>query len=710
MTVKELTKINEQWFMQHNEYQMLHYTMFNYALLKRIMYSYQRGRGSENSINNAWIMLDTETSKERQNPVDPKGRVIPVQNYVCAWTISIRAYHQNIATLYGSRPSEAVACVSQIANSMRGFETVLYVHNLAYDWTFLRKFCFTEWGHPESQLNVKSHYPIYIKWDNGITFKDSYILAQRSLEKWATDLNVEHKKAVGAWDYEKIRDQSGNFSADELRYIECDTLAGVECLDTLAGQLNKCIYSIPYTATGIPREHVRKLASENKFREQFKRMAPTYEQYCKLLKVYHGGYTHANRHIVNYTIRDIVKCLDFASSYPFCLLAYKFPMEKFTPMRNCEVSDILTCSESYAFMFKLVLDNVRLKDDDIPMPALQYSKAVKTVNAVLDNGRILCADYVEIYLTEVDLEAIDNQYIWDSAICCEVEFSAKEYLPRWFTDYVYECFINKTKLKGGDPVAYALAKALINSLYGMLVQRSIRDTIMEDYLTGEYTHLPQDEEQLYQKYLDSRTSVLPYQWGVWVTAYAQRNLFRLGSCCDEWLYSDTDSCYSATWNMDKVEAYNNDCKRLLIAQGYTAVEHDGREYWLGVAEVDGIYSEFKTQGAKRYAVRYADVPENAEGKRGKLAITVAGVPKKKGALALNDDITNFKTGFVFPGTITGKKEHTYFTVDSIYDKNNIEYGDSIDLTPCDYTLDCIELVDWFALFYDDIEVQVYEDN
>ena len=57
------------------------------------------------------------------------------------------------------------------------------------------------------------------------------MLAQKKLEKWADDLEVEHKKAVGKWDYSKFRNQEGNeFTPDELEYIEHDTLAGVECL------------------------------------------------------------------------------------------------------------------------------------------------------------------------------------------------------------------------------------------------------------------------------------------------------------------------------------------------------------------------------------------------------------------------------------------------------------------------------------------------
>lgn len=709
MTKQELTKINENYFRNEHSYTRVLFTLFNYQTLKRIMYAYKNGRGQNNSVNDCWIMLDTETSKEHKNATyieDGKTKYKPVQNYVCAFTISIRAYHTNIVTLYGSKPSDAVRALQWVLNALRGHETIVFIHNLAYDWVFLRKFLFSEFGHPDSQLNTKSHNPIAIRWtDTGLTLRDSYILAQRRLEKWADDLDVPHKKAVGKWDYDLIRDQEGDFTDDELDYIECDTLAGVECLDALATSLNKDVWNLPYTATGIPREQVRKLASANKWRPHFKKLVPTLEQFKKLLKVYHGGYTHANRHRIDQIIKALIICLDFTSSYPYCLIAFKYPMEQFTAVPNCSAEDILRVSNRYACMFKLTLVNVRLKDDKIAMPALQYSKCEKSVNECSDNGRILCADYLEIYLTEIDLLTIVEQYEWDRHICSEVEVAYKEYLPRWFTDYVYECFVNKTQYKDGDPVLYSLAKAKLNSLYGMCVQRSIKEVINEDYESGEYFTPEFDEEAEYEKYTNKRSSVLPYQWGVWCTAYAMRNLFVLGGCCNEWLYSDTDSCYSASWNMELVEAYNEEVRKLLLARGYGPVSKDSKEYWLGIAEVDGNYTEFRTQGSKRYCCRISpDAKEHA----GELKLTVAGVPKKYGAKCLNNDIGNFAPGFVFSGLITEKKEHTYIYTERIEERNGIEFGDSIDLTPCDYTLDSVDFVDWFSLFYDEIEVQVYE--
>lgn len=673
-------------------YSFRFYKFFNYSLLRDIRYVKRSGRSqTKDTWNDCIIMLDTETSKEEPGTV--------CKNYVVAWTLSIRAFGENIVTLYGSRPSEVVTCINNIIMNLRGDNTIIYVHNLSYDWVFLRKFFMAAWGTPEHQLNTKSHYPIFIIFQNGVMLRDSLILAQRSLDKWAKDLNVEHQKAVGAWVYDEIRQQGNRFTPDEKTYIEHDTLAGVECIDKTMHVLNKRIYSMPYTATGIPREEVRKRAGKNRGRELFKKIVPDYETQKFLEDVFHGGYTHNNRHYCEHVVRDLVEAYDEASAYPYVMCAYKFPMERFTPMPPC-IPEFILSNPDYAYIFTLILIKPRLKTDNIPMPALQRSKAVKTINVVEDNGRILCAEYVEIRLNEVDLSVIMQQYDFQKALCVDVRFAYKDYLPRWFTDYVYQCFVDKTQLKGGDPVQYSIAKAKLNSLYGMCVQRPVKVMIEENYETGDYeTAEDQDERELYQKYVDSPRSVLPYQWGVWVTSYAFANLFTIGSYAGVWIYSDTDSCYGMEWDKVGLAAYNESCKARLRDRGYGAVLHNGREYWLGICELDGQYKEFISVGAKRYAVRMLnDI----------LKITVAGVPKS-GVLCLKDDIRNFRKGLIFDGETTGKMQHTYFFEEDIYtDANGNERGDSIDLSPTTYVLDSVNSPDWESIFEEEIEIQVYE--
>ena len=235
--------------------------------------------------------------------------------------------------------------------------------------------------------------------------------------------------------------------------------------------------------------------------------------------------------------------------------------------------------------------------------------------------------------------------------------------------------------------------------------KSLRPDIIEDYLSGEFiTKASEHEDEDYEKYLNKLTSILPYQWGVWVTSAAFYNVHQLAKCCRVPLYMDTDSCYGVHWDLEKVEAYNQHCREMLTANGYGPVIRDNKEYWLGVAEHnedEDTYTEFKYMGAKRYCGRcVAD---------GKLHTTVAGVPKI-GAECLEDDIDNFHPGFIFDGTRTGKKTHVYFIKKEIYtDSRGNETGDSISLIPCDYELSSVNVMNWEELFNEEVSIQIYEE-
>lgn len=658
------------------------------------------GRRNNEEYNDIIVGADTETSKTRED-VFANGDYVPNDNIVVAWTISVRCEAGNICTIYGAKPSRFVECLRIMHESMPAKMTQVFFHFLSYDWTFLELFFFSAFGHPKSQLNTKAHYPVRIEFDNGIILRDSLIIAQKTLERWGEELMIQHTKSVGKWDYEALRSQSGQFTADELEYIEHDTLALVECLDTLRAQLHKHVYSIPLTCTSIVREAVRTEGRKNRAHNRFLRMAPKYDLYKKFVQMYHGGYTHNNRHTEGWIISDVT-CYDIASSYPTRMLIDKMPMERFRNIPdNVSAQTILDNSSDTAWCFTLYAVGVHLKDRREPMPVLQLSKCLHTVNADTDNGRILDADIVEIVLNEIDLSLIMEQYTFDHHVCHDVWCASKGYLPRWLRDFVYNCFVDKCQLKGGDdPVAYTLAKIKINSIYGLVCQKPCKELIIEDYDNGAYVvkryaddplenmRLTEEHDRAeYEKYLESPNSVLPYFWGCWVTSTAMLALHRLGGCVYKkningagvsdgmWLYCDTDSVYSNKWDESKLAEYNAEIKTRMLAQGYGAVHANGKEYWCGVAEFDGHYKEFVGLHAKCYAVKKDD---------DSIKITVAGVPKS-GANCLHD-LSEFEDGFVFDGKTTGKLTHFYIYRNQIEVRDGIEYGNSIDLHACDYKI------------------------
>ena len=670
-------------------YKLTFWDQFDYSILNQIRTVTRPSKKEKTTYNDVIMMADTETSKDHI----PQNKKDIAENHIVCWSLAIRAFEYNIVTLYGRCPEDFSICLQKIMDAMAGDKTILYFHNLGYDWTFLRRFIMADFGTPKGQLNIKPYYPVYIEFKNGLVIKDSLILAQRKLEKWAEDLDVEHKKAVGSWDYDKIRHQNiTRLTPEELLYIECDVLAGVECIDATMQALNNRIYSIPYTNTGIVRNETRKRGKKNRARQYYTSVVPDWEGQMVSEMLFHGGYTHANRYIVNWVNK--AECRDFASEYPAKILLEKFAAERFAKYEHdIKIDTVLKMADKYAMKFLFSAKNIRLKDKKYPMPSVQAYKCIHKENPVFDNGRIISADYISIYWTEYDLMLFNELYDYDICWIANLEYALKDYLPRWFTDLVYELFRDKTMLKGGDPVNYQIRKAMLNSCYGMTVQRPVKITINEDYQTGEYKEDESfDPEEEYEKHIKNFNSILPYDWGCWITAMAQYDLFKLSKCIASdgtWLYSDTDSIYATKWDEDKLAAYNNEQMEKLHNRDYEGIEFKGKIYYPGVAEFDGAYSEFKTMGAKRYACRYADDPRNDPKDRGKLKLTVAGVPKKGGAKCLKDDINNFKPGMVFDGETTGKTQHTHFYNDIHFDIWGNSIGDSIDLSPCDYLLDDI---------------------
>jgi hypothetical protein len=764
MTLKGLAEIRSNYLIHNWTYERCYYKDFNYEILKNAIWHKSKKKDGK-TFNDITIMADTETSKH-DDLYDNKCN----HNHVVVWTVSIRLFDINIATLWGRKPSEMCECFEWIHKSMEGEKTFIYFHNLSYDYIFTRKFLKRKFGIPVYELNVKPYYPVSIEFENGLVIKDSLILAQRTLNQWCIDMDVEHKKAKGEWDYKVIRHQDTPLNEEhELHYAEFDTLGGTECIDALKNQLGKNMGTMPLTATGITREKIQKRGRANKARKWFLKVCANYPQYYKQTKLYHGGYTHGNRHYSDVLIDKtwegakilpdgtVVKGKDFASSYPYSLFD-KYPASKFCPIDDKSVSFILQNSDKYAFMFKLIAVNVQIKDDAVQMPFLQFSKCEYTINDLTDNGRIIAADYIEIYLNEIDLEILNEQYDFGMSICTEVEAATKDYLPKWFTDLIYEFFIEKTKLKDvGRDVEYNVAKIILNSCYGLCCQKADKFEIIETE-EGEYLELNPEKlteeqkekykdkiktsEQLYNEYIGKRSTILPYFIGCWCTSIAARNLYKLGSMCETWLYSDTDSCYGINWDEEAVKKYNQNCIDFMKKRGYEGVEHKGKMYYLGVAEDDkkSNYKSFIYQGAKRYAgvCSYDN----------RIHITVAGVPKSTGAKCLRriiskdeallykdrlvsgsfkscspmgratkqqlqkEDINLFTKGFIFKGETTGKLTHSHIYVDDIYiNEFGDEVGDSIDLTPCDYELDSITKHSLFEYVQgsDDIVIQLAED-
>lgn len=685
------------------DYEVIKYNKYDYSQLEE-KWIRRSHAGKPTYSYEKIITLDTETSFVPYTDI----------GYITDWSITI----EDNVCIYGNHIKDLITTIEKIANAVNADETHLvkiFVHNFSYDYNFMRNHMFQKWGTPSEKdsLAAKSRKYIFMRFSElGVEFRDSAILTQRTLERLCKDMGTT-QKATGKWDYSKFRTPDSGRTIDEIIYACTDTIALEKAIRKYIEQRGCNTATVPLTNTGFIRNKARSLSrKDKKWRRKFLDMQLSLDQYKLLTDCYHGGYTHANRYYVNRIITEKMQCYDFASSYPAVMCYEKYPMSAFTEIQNISVNDILELKDDFAFAGYLEIGNLRCKKDS-PMPPLAFWKSKYIIfpdesltkkqkqEAYVDNGKILQADFVVYPFTDPDLQAIVENYDFDFIKCSHVMRARKDYLPEWLTNYIMELYYNKSTKKHADQVLYMISKGELNGVYGMMVQKMIQDLCEEDYSSSQWIKKVYDGEEAQDKlnkFYSSRNSFLSYQWGVWITAYAQANLFELGKCCDHWIYSDTDSVKGYGWNKDKLDIYNNNIIKKSNDRNIGLVEYNGEQFRLGIADFDGEYTEFITQGAKKYCYR-----ENGE-----LHITLAGVPKD-GVYCLDDDITNFCTGFVFRNNETYRKNYKkvnpdkeikwklrteYLYSDGIktieINGSTIEYGCAVRLSETEYRLDhCI---------------------
>lgn len=595
---------------------------------------------------------------------------------------------------------------------------IVFVHNLSFEFSFLQK------RHDyENVFAVKSRTPIYALTSTGIEYRCSYLLSGYSLDKLSSQLQLfSIKKLSGQLDYEKMRHSKTLLKENEIAYCVCDVkvvLAYIAERIKTDGNIAK----IPLTKTGYVRNYCRnscfyepgapkkKSLKRMKYKEIMQSMTLTLDEYLQLKRAFQGGFTHANPFYSGKTLENVTS-YDFTSSYPTVMLAEKFPMDRgelYTPKSK---EDFDKCLKLYCCVFDVEiyeLNSVLYFEN-----YLSVSRCRKIECAVVENGRVVSAKHLITTMTEQDYMIMRKFYVWNREKSKISNFRRykKDYLPTDFVKAILKLYQDKTTLKGvnGREYDYLVSKEMLNSTYGMSVTDIIRDLYIFD---GHW--LTQDElpEQNYddeiRKYNESKSRFLFYPWGVWVTAYARRNLFTgILEFAEDYVYSDTDSikCLNADAHKDYIDRYNNMIiKQLENAMEYHGIDKNlikpktvnGIEKPLGVWDCEGTYERFKTLGAKRYLTQEKD---------GEITLTVAGLNKRKAVMYLcnkwnytldkqevNSPFDKFNANLYIPKDDTGKMTHTYIDTQRdgvLTDYNGIsaEYHEltSVHLSKSDYSL------------------------
>lgn len=564
---------------------------------------------------------------------------------------------------YGRYLSELPQFLQKVKKACNGLAPIVWVHNLSYEFQFIREYM--EDIAPITVFARSERKPIKFNWDI-FEFRCSYMLTRKSLTTWGEELGCA--KMVGDLDYSILRTPITPLKKREMGYCERDCIvvySGIrDFLNTYKYQ-----HAIPLTQTGRVRKVVKDFTKNDyKYLRKITRMQPSTEDEYKLLRsAFMGGSTGACFLNAGKVLNN-VGSFDLSSDYPSQIVRQKYPMQKFREVSPKKKTNF----EKYAYIFVLNMKNIIPKSNTHYLPS---SKCLSLKGAKYDNGKIIRAKSCVFICTEQDYTILHDCYDFEEKIVRLFQ-SKKQYLPTYFVSYVLELYENKTKLKGveGAEELYKESKEFINSLYGMMVTDFVQSEIIYD--NGWATETPNIQSSLDECQEKFYKNNLPYQWGVWVTAYARRTLWTALLHIDKHgdnVYYDTDSCKQLHTEkyIDYFNSYNiriiNDTRKALKYHGIPLEkmcpkDKKGSRHFIGIWEKEKTYDRFITQGAKRYAYQYAD---------GVIHCTVSGVPKNN-AIALKK-LEDFKDGFIFPRNI--KKDGVEIS------KKLVQYADNADWCP-----------------------------
>lgn len=555
------------------------------------------------------------------------------------------AFGLNGSVIVGREWREFKALIQQVSGALNLSPTrkilVCYVHNLGYEFQWIRKRL--TWV-DDGVFSVKDRRPVYAMSTNGIEFRCSLLLSNYRLAYVGAKLLKKYpvKKLVGALDYRLVRSPITELTEQELAY-QCNDVRVVMAYIQEKIELEGDICAIPLTNTGYVRRYCRDYclgqfeADEStrrkklfEYRVLMKDLAIRSEkEYEQLRWAFAGGFTHANPNHWGEILHNVGSA-DLTSSYPYTMVSDYFPMSGGTYIGEIKTVEFFEkLLSKYCCLFTVCIHGLSAAVTFDSYISLSKCKEVSK-DRVVNNGRVVCADFVQLTCTELDWDIISNVYEWDEIEVFDMRIYDRGYLPKPMIMSILELYKNKTSLKGveGKEVEYMVSKNMINAAYGMAVTNIVRDEII--YEDNDWLKEEADAASQLVSYNKQFNRFLFYAWGVWVTAHARHNLWEaILEFGDDYVYADTDSIKGL--NFDKHEfffkKYNSNvyfklaemCRYYKIPFSYCMpFTKKGEKKLIGVWDREEDYLLFKTIGAKRYIYEHTDHSFN---------MTVAGVSK-----------------------------------------------------------------------------------
>ena len=346
---------------------------------------------------------------------------------------------------------------------------VCWIHNAAFEFSFISGlYPFRD----DECFFRDARKPIYFRMFDTFEFRCSYIQTNLSLAALTKQTGVKMKLSGQKFDYNKVRFPWTKLTEFEEEYTTTDVESLVQAMKYRVQRGGDTLLTVPLTSTGYVRREC-KAGLKDRYLE-INALKPYKGEngkriYRLLRACFRGGNTHSNRFHVG-RICDDVYSYDIASSYPTQQLTKKFPMKPFKWLDgDMSIERIfMFIGLGYAVVGEYHFTGIRLRNEREPIPYISLARC-DAVDFEVDNGRILKAEYVEISLTEIDLEIILDTYRFDKVEITQCMVAQKDYLPGEYRAVIQDYYNKKTALKGDDTedgiYIYTKSKNMLNSVY-----------------------------------------------------------------------------------------------------------------------------------------------------------------------------------------------------------------------------------------------------
>lgn len=534
------------------------------------------------------------------------------------------------------------------------YQLVIYVHDLRYEFGFMRKF-----------LQIDDHKPIVartqrviIKFESGcFEWRDSYSYTEQPLKKMGEEVGIPK---LPDFDYSKTRLPITKLTDRELEYCEHD----VKILARYyAGEVNfyGLLSKMPLTLTKqvhriISSEMAKTCTKHQRWTMAARQLDAAKDDDYNILRMlrvaYFGGFNFATSIYRGDELSGVLGA-DIDTSYISQVLLHRFPAAKFKRMdlpippsmaaSPGMIQEICEASGPYsgrAMLIHFTACKVKAKIPSLaflPIYPKNYLTRAPEARRRMKTEHVAECDYIDTVLTDVDFRLFCKWYDWELNSMHIVDIYSSRYMP--LPEYVIQSAITlaaqkfatkaelaeikKHRMPTPQEVAeYVRIKSKCARIYGVFVQDPIRMEYMYSAEAGNVvpaglTGIDRAADELDA---DKRNfSPVMYQWGVWVASWARKELLDPLYKIATWspvpqpdperffnrtvVYSDTDSMYIILKDnpaaLEIIEEYNR--------KKDAAVQRMCKKYGCNPMWLQGLgqfrteyYSKFKVLGLKQY--------------------------------------------------------------------------------------------------------------